>query len=98
MQGSYLRLILIVDCALAIANILAIFVSVLYVTKLELYAGLPRDPPSSLPSYGLEVGFKCALSPSFYFFFRIFKDWLGHWATEFVKMERGEYSIEVKSQ
>ena len=68
-QESYPRLFLIVDCTLVTANILAVLVSVLYVTKLELYAGLPRDLPSSLPSYGLEVSFKCALNPCFHFFF-----------------------------
>ena len=58
MQDSYPRLILKVDCALVIANILAVLVIVLYVTKLELYAGLPRDIPASLPSYDLKVSFK----------------------------------------
>ena len=60
MQESYPRLFLIVDSVLFLVNILAVLVSVLYVTKLELYAGLPRDLPSSLPSYGPEVSFKCA--------------------------------------
>ena len=58
MQENYPRLILIVDCALVIANILAVLVTVLYVTKLELYAGLPRDITTSLPSYDLKVSFQ----------------------------------------
>ena len=58
MQESYPRLILLVDSALVIANILAVLVTVLYVTKLELYAGLPRDIPASLPSYDLKVSFQ----------------------------------------
>ena len=69
---SYPRPFLIFDCALVIANVLAVLVSVLYVTKLELYAGLPRDLPCSLPSYGLDVSLNYALNPSFYFLFRIF--------------------------
>ena len=36
---------------MVLLKILAILVSVLYVTKLELYAGLLRDLPSPLPSY-----------------------------------------------
>ena len=36
---------------------MAVLVSVLYVTKLELYAGLPQELPSSLPSFDLEVSF-----------------------------------------
>ena len=68
MQESYPRLFLIVDCALVTANILAVLVSVLYVSKLELYAGLPRGVHStlpkqdmtaiSLPSFGPEVSLK----------------------------------------
>ena len=60
-QESYPRLFLIVDCVFVIANVFAVLVSVLYVTKLELFAGLPRDIPSSLPSYGLEVSFQYEL-------------------------------------
>ena len=67
MQESYPPLFLMVDCALVIANILAVLVSVFYVTKLELYAGLPGDLPSSLPSYALEVSLKCALNRCLYF-------------------------------
>ena len=58
MQDCYPHLILIVDCALVIANILAVLVTVLYVTKLELYAGLPQDIPATLPSYDLKVSFQ----------------------------------------
>ena len=36
---------------------MAVLVSVLYVTKLELYAGLPQELPSSLLFYGVEVSF-----------------------------------------
>ena len=56
-HNSYPLEIIVFDCGLVLVNILAVSVSVLYVTKLELYAGLPRDIPSSLPSYGLEVSF-----------------------------------------
>ena len=49
MQESYPRLFLSVDCAFVIVNILAVLVSVLYVSKLELYAGLPRGVLSTLP-------------------------------------------------
>ena len=58
MQESYPRLFVIVDCVMVTANILSVLVSVLYVTKLKLFAGLPQDIPSSLPSYGLEVSFQ----------------------------------------
>ena len=57
-QSSYPLEIIVFDCVLILVNILAVLVSVLYVTKLELYAGLPRDIPSSFPSYGLEVSFE----------------------------------------
>ena len=57
-QSSYYPLgILAFDCVLVLVNIMAVLVSVLYVTKIELYAGLPRNLPSSLPSFGLEVSF-----------------------------------------
>ena len=57
-QSSYPLEIIVFDCVLVLVNILAVLVSVLYVTKLELYAGLPRDTLSSLPSFGLEVSFQ----------------------------------------
>ena len=60
-QESCPRLFLMIDCVLVTANILAVLVSVLYVTKLKLFAGLPQDIPSSLPSYGLEVSFQFEL-------------------------------------
>ena len=56
--SSYPLGIMVFDCVLILMNVLAVLVSVFYVTKLDLYAGLPRDLPSSLPSYGLEVIFK----------------------------------------
>ena len=68
MQESYPRLFLIVDSVLVLVNILAVLVTVLYVTKLELYAGLPRDLPPSLPSYGSEVSFKCESNSSFHLY------------------------------
>ena len=57
-QSSYPIGIVVFDCVLVLVNILAVLVSVFYVTKLELYAGLPQDLPSSLPSYGVEVSFE----------------------------------------
>ena len=57
-QSSYPIGIVVFDCVLVLVNILAVLVSVFYVTKMELYAGLPQDLPSSLPSYGLEVSFE----------------------------------------
>ena len=75
MQESYPRLFLSVDCAFVIVNILAVIVSVFYVSKLELYAGLPRGVLStlpkqdmtaiSLPSFGPEVSLKHSQSLSF---------------------------------
>ena len=58
-QSSYYPLgILAFDCVLVLVNIMAVLVSVLYVTKLELYARLPQELPSSLPSFDLEVSFE----------------------------------------
>ena len=54
-QGSYSFEIIVFDYVLVFVNILAVLVSVLYVTKLELYAGLPRDLPTPLPAYDLKV-------------------------------------------
>ena len=56
--SSYPLGIMVFDCVLFLMNVLAVLVSVFYVTKLDLYAGLPRDLPSSLPSYSLEVIFQ----------------------------------------
>ena len=54
---NYPLVIAIFDSVLVIVNILAVLVSVFYVTKLELYAGLTTDNPS-LPLFGPEVSFK----------------------------------------
>ena len=61
MQESYPRLFLSVDCAFVIVNILAVLVSVLYVSKLELYAGLPRGVLSTLPKQDMTA----SVSPPF---------------------------------
>ena len=70
MQSSYPLGIIVFDLILVLVNILAVLVSVLYVKKLELYAGLPRDLPSSLP-YGLEVSFRFELLMMFLLFFQV---------------------------
>ena len=70
-QGSYPLFIVAFDCVLVLVNIMAVLVSVLYVKKLELYAGLPRDLPSSLPTYDLEVRVTCASNSCFHEPFRI---------------------------
>ena len=57
-QGSYPLFIVAFDCVLVLVNIMAVLVSVLYVKKLELYAGLPQDLPSSLLTFSMEVSFK----------------------------------------
>merc|ERR1719264_103068 len=41
------------DCLLVVLNLLGVLLSVIYVTKVELYADLPQDL-SSLPSFGPE--------------------------------------------
>ena len=56
LQESYPFEIVIFDCVLVLLNLLGVLVSVVYVTKVELYAGLPQDL-SSLPSFGPEVSF-----------------------------------------
>ena len=56
LQQSYPLGIVIFDCVLVLLNIMGVFVSVFYVFKIELYAGLPQDLPS-LPSFGPEVSF-----------------------------------------
>ena len=57
-QSIYPLCIIVFDAVLVFVNILAVLVSVLYVTKLELYAGLPRNLPSPLPPYDLNVSFE----------------------------------------
>merc|ERR1719210_2351563 len=54
LQESYSLGIVVFDFVLVLLNILAVLVSVLYVKKIELYAGLPTDLPSALPSFGPE--------------------------------------------
>ena len=44
------------DCVLVVLNFFGVLLSVFYVSKIELYAGLPQDLPS-LPSFSLEVSF-----------------------------------------
>ena len=56
-QISYPLGIVVFDCVLFLLNILAVLVSVFYVKKIELYAGLPSEVPSGLPSFGSEVRF-----------------------------------------
>jgi len=53
LQESYPHGIVIFDCVLVLLNLLGVLVSVIYVSKIELYAELPRDLPS-LPSFGPE--------------------------------------------
>ena len=48
--------IVLFDCVLVTLNFLGVLVSVFYVSKMELYAGLTRELPH-LPSYGPKVGF-----------------------------------------
>merc|ERR1719264_2459255 len=43
--------IVLFDCVLVLLNLMGVLLSVIYVTKVELYAGLPQDL-SSLPSFG----------------------------------------------
>ena len=47
--------IIIFDCIMVFLNVLGVLVTVFYVTKIELYAGLPKDLPQGLPSFGAEV-------------------------------------------
>ena len=54
LRESYPHGIVIFDCVLVILNLMGVLVSVFYVTKIELFAGLPQDLPS-LPSFGPEV-------------------------------------------
>ena len=58
LQESYPHGIVVFDCSLVFLNLMAVLVSVFYVKKIELYAGLPTDLPSSLPSFDPEVRFK----------------------------------------
>ena len=54
-QESYPHGIIIFDCVLVLLNLLGVLVSVFYVSKIELYAGLPQELPF-LPSFGPKVG------------------------------------------
>ena len=60
-QESYPLEIVIFDGVLVLLNLMGVLVSVFYVYKAELYAGLPQDL-SSLPSFGPEVSFSCTKS------------------------------------
>jgi len=53
LQESYPTRIVAFDCVLVILNILAVLLSVFYVSKMELFAGLPQNP-SSHPTFGPE--------------------------------------------
>ena len=57
--------IVLFDCVLVILNLFGVLLSVFYVNKVELYAGLPQDL-SSLPSFGPEVSFY-SVDPSILF-------------------------------
>ena len=48
--------IVLFDCVLIVLNFFGVMVSIFYVNKIELYAGLPDDL-SPLPSFGPEVSF-----------------------------------------
>ena len=61
MQSNYPLGIIVFDCVLVLVNILAVLVSVFYVKKMELFAGLPQDLPSSLSTFRLEVSLKINL-------------------------------------
>merc|ERR1711994_335533 len=58
MQSIYPLGIIVFDCVLVLVNILAVLVSVFYVKKMELFAGLPQDLPSSPSTFSLEVSFE----------------------------------------
>ena len=58
MQSNYPLGIIIFDCVLVLVNILAVLVSVFYVKKMELFAGLPQDLPSSPSTFSMEVSFE----------------------------------------
>ena len=47
--------IVLFDCVLVVLNFLGVLLSVFYVSKMELFAGLPSELPH-LPSFGPEVG------------------------------------------
>jgi len=53
LRESYPIAIVIFDCVLVMLNIVGVLVSIFYVNKVELYAGLPKELPS-LPSFGPE--------------------------------------------
>ena len=55
MPENYPLGIIIFDCIMVLLNVLGVLVTVFYVTKIELYAGLPKDLPHGLPSFGAEV-------------------------------------------
>ena len=61
MQSNYPLAIIVFDSVLVLVNILAVLVSVFYVKKMELFAGLPQDLPSSLLTFSMEVSFEFIL-------------------------------------
>ena len=90
LQESYPLAIVIFDCVLVFLNLMGVALSVIYVTKVELYAGLPQDL-SSLPSFGPEV--------SFYLLIQLFCSYTGiqfspfsghtHWLRKFQPEREG---------
>ena len=55
LQESYLHIFVVFDSVLVFFNLLGVLVSGFYVSKMELYAGVPEDYTSTLPSFGPEV-------------------------------------------
>ena len=54
LQESYPLGIVIFDCVLVLLNLMGVSMSVFYVSKIELYAGLPQEN-LTLSSFGPEV-------------------------------------------
>ena len=65
LQESYPLAIVIFDCVLVLLSLMGVLVSIFYVYKVELYAGLPQELPS-LPSFGPEVSSFANLNHMFY--------------------------------
>ena len=54
LQECYLLGFVLFDCLLVLSNLMGVALSVLFVYKIELYAGLPKEH-TSLPSFSPEV-------------------------------------------
>ena len=73
LQESYPLGIVTFDCVCVLLNLMGVSLSIFYVSKIELYAGLPEDE-SYIPTYNPEVSEKFyVILKNFFVFFRTYR-------------------------